>query len=156
MTNVELWKYIIDGNCDYFTLFLSEVHPLLQMGLRNPTKHNRVKSSMYAKHGNNETPIKNPSIPRGEHNRFGYTDSKTKIITLPSRIQGVLSLSLVVTTGKTSTVKNLNIPQTVKLFCKSKVFSGKYSKPKSSINPPFRLGGYVYLSLSCLMLFEGG
>ena len=74
MTNVELWKYIIDGNCDYFTLFLSEVHPLLQMGLRNPTKHNRVKSSTYVKHGNNETPTKNPSIPRGEHNRFGYTD----------------------------------------------------------------------------------
>ena len=152
MTNVELWKYIIDGNCDYFTLFLSEVHPLLQMGLRNPTKHNRVKSSMYAKHGNNETlRFLEESITA-----LAIQTSKTKIITLPSRIQGVLSLSLVVTTGKTSTVKDLNIPQTVKLFCKSKVFSGKYSKPKSSINPPFRLGGYVYLSLSCLMLFEGG
>ena len=42
--NVVLWKYISDGNCDYFKLLLSEV-----------PNYNRAKSSSCVNHGNDET-----------------------------------------------------------------------------------------------------
>ena len=59
--NVVLWKYISDGNCDYFKLLLSEV-----------PNYNRAKSSSCVNHGNDETLNQKALILRGKHNWIGF------------------------------------------------------------------------------------
>ena len=82
-------------------------------------------------------------------------DCMVKTIKFPSKNQQVLNSSLATAVGKTVTVKNLNKPEILKLFLKSKVKDkeSKWNKPESNTNHSHtrisRLARYIYQS-SCL------
>lgn len=80
-------------------------------------------------------------------------DCIVKTVKFPSKNQQVLNSSLIITTGKTVTVKNLNQPEILKLFLESMVKESKLIKPGNNINHSHRrtprLARYTYQS-SCL------
>ena len=55
-------------------LLINKIYPLFCLRLRNSTKQNKVKSSIYVNHGNDETGNPKPLISRGKHSRFGHIE----------------------------------------------------------------------------------
>ena len=46
-----LWKYINDGDCDYFMIYQMKIRTLLGLLLRNSIKHNWLKPISCVNHG---------------------------------------------------------------------------------------------------------
>ena len=113
LLNIVLWKYINDGNRDYFTVIIEEksIHYNyfvcgLEILLRT-TEWNLPHLIMLMA----RLEFKNLRFSQGNMTIF-------KTIRFPSKNQGALSLSLIIFIGKTLTVKSLNEPEIHKLFWK--------------------------------------
>ena len=139
------------------TLFFGwlQINPLLCFWPIYSTKHNRTKSSMYTNHGYDKTHTQNPLILRRNDISFGHADQydrNGKVSVYESRI--ILNSSLISTTGKTLTVKDISRPKTRKNVWKSKIYGSKKNKTKSNMNPQYtgisRLSGYIYQVSLCL------
>ena len=113
LLNIVMWKYINDGNRDYFTVIIEEksIHYHyfvcgVEILLRT-TEWNLPHLIMLMM----RLEFKNLRFYQGNMTIF-------KTIRFPSKNQGALSLSLIIFIGKTLTVKNLNEPEIHKLFWK--------------------------------------
>ena len=106
--------------CTLFCCWV-RIHPLLCFWPVNYTKHNRTKSSMYMNHGYDKTHTQSPLILRRNDISFGHADQYDQID--ESRI--ILNSSLIITTWKASTVKDMSRPKIQKNFWKSKIYGNK-------------------------------
>ena len=121
-----LYVHVQQRLCTLFCCWV-QIHPLLCFFWPiNSTKHNRTKSSMYLNHGYDKTHTQNPLILRRYHISFGHADQydrNSKVSVYESRI--ILNSSLIITTGKTLTVKDMSRPKIQKNFWNSKIYDSK-------------------------------
>ena len=99
MINFKLWKYIKDENCDYFTLFLSEIESIhyFNRALKIPLSTTE-RNIVYMR-------IMVMMIPElriiwfleESITALATQTSKTKTITWPSRIQGIQGVNVIPT-----------------------------------------------------------
>ena len=99
MINFKLWKYIKDENCDYFTIFLSEIESIhyFNIALKIPLSTTE-RNIVYMR-------IMVMMIPElriiwfleESITALATQTSKTKTITWPSRIQGILGVNVIPT-----------------------------------------------------------
>ena len=95
----------------------AEVHLLLCLWLRNSTKHNRVESSTYVNHDNDENRAQELLILRQKYKHFAHIGLfMAKTIRFSYMIQRLLNLSFIITVGKKSTAKDLSKPKIHKLL----------------------------------------
>ena len=119
MINFKLWKYIKDENCDYFTIFLSEIESIhyFNCALKIPLSTTE-RNIVYMR-------IMVMMIPElriiwfleESITALATQTSKTKTITWPSRIQVILGVSVIPTNAWKESKYGPEKTQYLDIFC---------------------------------------